>query len=63
MIKLELETSVFNNLRVLVIAGAKATETGENGILAAAQLLQLFAQAQQNAQPVRANGNAEHASP
>jgi hypothetical protein len=61
-IKLELEPAVFGNLKALVIAGGKAMDTGENGIMAAAQMLQILAQAAQDAEAARqkpANGHAE----
>lgn len=58
LIKLELQSNIFGNLRALVVAGAKAADTGENGIMAAAQLLQIMAQAQQEAQASKVNGKA-----
>lgn len=48
MIRLELEQAVFNNIRALVIVGAKAAETGENGVMAAAHILQILAKAAQD---------------
>ena len=44
-IKLELDPAIFCNLRVLVVAGAKSSRTDENAIMAAAQVLQIMAQA------------------
>ena len=58
-ITLELTPELFQNLRVMVTAGGKNAETGENGIMAAAQLLQLLAQAAEKAQAPKANGHAE----
>ncbi len=68
-VKLELEPSVFANLRILVVAGAKSPATDENAILAAAQLLQILAQAAQaaneeaqaQAAAPKSNGAVEHA--
>jgi len=50
MIKLELEPNVFKNLVALVTEGAKAKDTGVNGVIAGAQVLQILAQAEQAAQ-------------
>lgn len=53
MVSLELTPDLFNSLRVLVIAGGKSADTGDNGIIAAAMVLQMMAQAAQS-QQVRA---------
>jgi hypothetical protein len=47
-IKLELDQAVFGNLRTLVIAGVKSTQTPESAIFAGAQILQLLDQAMEN---------------
>lgn len=65
MIKLELTQPIFANLKILVTAGAKAQDTGENGIMAAAQILQILneAQAEANKPEAKANGHSAEASP
>ena len=60
-IKLELTEALYANLRVLVTAGAKSPQTGEDAIMAAAQLLQLMAQAAQAANQPKTNGHDKSA--
>lgn len=49
-ITLKLTPALYANLRVLVTAGAKSPQSGEDGIMAAAQLLGLMTQAASQAQ-------------
>jgi hypothetical protein len=58
MVTLALTHALLENLRALVVAGAKSPHTGAEAIMAAAQLLQIMAQAAENAP--RANGATEH---
>ncbi len=60
MIKLELSQAMLGNLRALVVAGAKSPQTGDDAIMAAAQLLQIMAKAQEAANPPKANGHADY---
>lgn len=55
-IELKLTPDLYNNLRVLVIAGAKSPQTDETAIFAAAQLLQMMMQAAEAAKAPKANG-------
>lgn len=58
-IELELTPELLGNLRVLVVAGAKSPQTGEDAIMAAAQLLQIMHKAANAAaaqQPAKPNG-------
>ena len=62
MINLKLTPELYGNLRILVTAGAKSPQTGEEAIMAAAQLLQLMHAAYQEASheasgPKKANGH------
>jgi uncharacterized protein YciI len=49
IVTIELANDVCNNLRVLVLAGAKSPHTGEDAIMAGAQILQIIAKAQADA--------------
>lgn len=42
MIRIELTPELLGNLRVLIVAGAKSPNTGEDAIMAAAQLLSIL---------------------
>ncbi len=55
VIKLELSPALYNNLRVLVIAGVKAPASDDVTIMAAAQLLQIMASAAQDASQIKAS--------
>ena len=57
MIRLELTETLYGNLRALVTAGAKNPQTGEDAIMAAAQLLQIMTQAHADAGPPKPNGH------
>lgn len=65
MIKIELDPTVFKNLVALVVEGSKAKDTGMNGVIAGAQVLQILAQAEQAAQaapepqPPKTNGSGQ----
>lgn len=64
MITLELSPELYNNLRLLVVAGAKSPATDENAIFAAAQLLQIMGQAAEVARAApKTNGQAEQIAP
>lgn len=54
---LELTPELFSNLRLLVVAGAKSPQTGEDAIMGGAQLLQLMGLAYQEANKPKANGH------
>ena len=58
MINLKLTPELYGNLRVLVMAGAKSPQTGEDAIMAAAQLLQLMHTALMASNAVKPNGHA-----
>ena len=63
MINLKLTPELYGNLRVLVMAGAKSPQTGEDAIMAAAQLLQLMHAAYQEvSSPKKSNGHDETAT-
>lgn len=62
-IKLELTAALFGNLRALVVAGAKSPTTGEDAVMAGAQLLAIMAQAAADANAPKSNGHAQVALP
>lgn len=47
MFTISLSQNQLNNLRLLIIAAAKAPTTGEEGVLAAAELIPILVQASQ----------------
>jgi hypothetical protein len=62
LIKIELPPELANNLLAMVMAGAKNPDTGQHGIMAGAQLIQIITQAAQEAEAAAkkpANGHAE----
>ena len=66
MICIELTQEPYGNLRAPITAGDKSPQTGEDAIMAAAQLLQIMHAAANKAaaqQPAKANGDAESPSP
>lgn len=63
IITLELTPELFNNLRVMVLAGGKNNDSGADGLMMAAQLLQIMAQAQEQANAPKPNGHASEQQP
>ena len=58
-ITLNLSPELMGNLRLLLTAGAKSPHTGEEAIMAAAQLLMMIQEATAEAQKPKSNG-ADH---
>ena len=64
MIKLELTPELYGNLRILVLAGSKSPQTGEDAVIAGAHLLQVMAQAlEASKKPSTPPANGQAGSP
>ena len=59
-IRFELTAAQYANLRTLVVAGAKSPQTGEDAIMAAAQLLHMMGQAAFKETVGKPNGSVNH---
>ncbi len=65
-VRLEFDPSVFQNLRVLLVAGVKSPQTPDTAIMAGAQILQILdlaAEEFQKSQLPATNGALQEVSP